>query len=199
MIKTSFELLRELKPFYKAPKNKILSLEEEGKIIKIKKGLYETNPAASPLTLSNFIYGPSYISFEAALSFWDLIPEKVNAVTSATFKKNKTKTYKTPFGIFTFRDIPAEAYLFEIYIMQKEEGSFLIAGKEKALCDTLYRESPLEAVYAVGDYLFESLRIDRDSFFALNLHLMRELVPLYKSSNLNLLGKFLNKTEGDFR
>ena len=39
--------------------------------------------------LANLIFGPSYISLESALSLHGLIPERVETVTSVTFKKNK--------------------------------------------------------------------------------------------------------------
>jgi len=46
-------------------------------LFKIVNGLYETNPYTPPYLLSGTIYGPSYISFEYALSIHGLIPEKL--------------------------------------------------------------------------------------------------------------------------
>ena len=66
------------------------------------RGLYETDRNAPAYLLAGSIYGPSYISFEYALSRYGLIPEAVYAVTCATFEKKKKKKYETPFGTFTY-------------------------------------------------------------------------------------------------
>lgn len=55
MLKDSFLLLNELGAEYKAPKNKLLSLEKQGKLFKIIRGLYETDESTSPLLLSSAI------------------------------------------------------------------------------------------------------------------------------------------------
>lgn len=52
-----------------------------------------------PYLLAGSIYGPSYISFEYALSYYGMIPEAVYIVTCATF--DKKKKYETAFGTFT--------------------------------------------------------------------------------------------------
>ena len=62
MLKTSFELIKELQSNYKAPKNKLHALEKQKKLFKVIKGLYETDNSVSPFLLSAAIYGPSYIS-----------------------------------------------------------------------------------------------------------------------------------------
>ena len=73
-------LLDRLKS-YKNPRNKIGLMIKKNHIIRVKKGLYVL-PAAfggkiNKFLLANLIYGPSYVSFESALSYWGLIPEKV--------------------------------------------------------------------------------------------------------------------------
>ena len=60
-------------------------------IFPITKGLYETNEHVNPFYLANPIYSPSYISFETALAYYDLIPERVYMIKNATFKKKKRK------------------------------------------------------------------------------------------------------------
>ena len=64
---------------------------KEGKLIKIINGLYETNANTPGYLLAGSIYGPSYISFDYALAYYGLIPERVDVVTSATFNKKKKK------------------------------------------------------------------------------------------------------------
>ena len=193
VIRDSFQLVQELKPHYSAPKNKLISLEKQGKLFKVVKGLYETERTVSPLLLASAIYGPSYISFETALSFWALIPEKVTAVTSATFGKSKTKRFQSDFGLFLYRDIPPNAFPYEVYIRNEGERSFLIAGKEKSLCDTLYREQSLGSEKRLREHLFENLRIEETDFYSLDFTLLSELCDLYKSTNLRILKKIAQK------
>ena len=109
MIKTTAMLLEELKG-YGSPKSKLARMAERGECFPITRGLYETDRNAPAYLLAGSIYGPSYISFEYALSRYGLIPEAVYAVTCATFEKKKKKKYETPFGTFTYRDVPSEAF-----------------------------------------------------------------------------------------
>ena len=52
-------------------KNTKLSRDiRDKKLIKIINGLYETDPKTPGYLLASSIYGPSYISFEYALSFY---------------------------------------------------------------------------------------------------------------------------------
>lgn len=75
---------------YKFPANKVARIVNDGSYIKLTKGLYESNPNIPGYLLANAIYGPSYLSFEFALSYHGLIPEAVYTYTSATFKKKKS-------------------------------------------------------------------------------------------------------------
>lgn len=193
MLRTSFELISGLKPRYRAPKNRLLALEKQNKLFKIVRGLYETEKNALPFSLAAAIYGPSYISFETALAFWGWIPEKVVAVMSATFGKNRTKHFTTDFGLFLYRDIPQSAFPYEVYIKSEGQRNFLIAGKEKSLCDILYRESPLGSEKNLKEYLFDNLRIDEADFNSADLVVLNKLCQMYNSTNLKLLQAFVNK------
>ena len=88
MIKTTGILVEEYKS-YRNPKMKIGRLVKERKLIPIIRGLYETDDSVPGYLLANIIYGPSYLSFEFALSWYDLIPEAVFTITSASFSKKK--------------------------------------------------------------------------------------------------------------
>ena len=63
------------------------------KLFPLVKGIYETNPNTNGSRLAQFIYGPSYLSFDYALAEYGLIPEAVYVFTCATFNKKKIKTY----------------------------------------------------------------------------------------------------------
>ena len=76
MIKTYAMIVDELSE-YSAPENKLSRMVKEGIYIPIVKGLYETEKATSGYLLAGSIYGPSYLSFDFALSRYGLIPEAV--------------------------------------------------------------------------------------------------------------------------
>lgn len=53
-------------------------MEKSGQLIRLKKGLFVASPDIHRMTISkeliaNHLYGPSYISFENALSFYKLL------------------------------------------------------------------------------------------------------------------------------
>ena len=99
MIKTIDMLLYEYR-YYSNIYNKIAVEEKNNNLIKLKRGLYETNKDADPFTIANVLLSPSYISFETALAYYGMIPERVYAIKSASFKKNKKKEYKNAFGLY---------------------------------------------------------------------------------------------------
>jgi len=106
MLKTHLVLVDELKD-YANPAAKIARMVKAGEIVRIKQGLYEMDPQTDGILLAEAIYGPSYLSFEFALSYHGLIPEAVYQYTSATFEKKRTKLFETPFGVFSYRDVPS--------------------------------------------------------------------------------------------
>ena len=84
---------------YKNPGAAIRRMLSKGALLPIRHGLYTTDPDVPRHCLAMLIYGPSYLSFEYALSHYGLIPEGAVRFTSASFRKHKTKEFDTPFGI----------------------------------------------------------------------------------------------------
>ena len=192
MIKTTSMLLEELKN-YASPKTKLSRMVKKSECFQITRGLYETDKNVSPHLLAGSIYGPSYISFEYALSYYGLIPEAVYTVTSACFDKKKKKRYDTPFGIFTYRDVPAEA--FPLYLEIKSEGKYWyrMASAEKALCDKLYTMEPAKNTGELSVMLFEDLRIEEDEVKRLSIDVIEDLVGKYHSTNVKKLYTLLGR------
>ena len=173
-------------------KGKIRRETENGNLIKIRRGLYESDKAVSGKYLAGSIFGPSYLSFDYALAEYSLIPEAVyNTYTSATFQKNKTKIYENQFGVFTYRDIPAKVYPLGIILHQDNNYAYQIATPEKALCDKLYSLPQVNSIADLYELLFSDLRIDEQSFMNLDKRALQELAKLYRASNLNLLIKLI--------
>ena len=179
-------------------KNTKLSREvKEGKLIKIINGLYETDINTPSYLLAGSIYGPSYISFEYALSYYGLIPERVNAITCATFNKKKKKIFNTQFGTFTYRDVPILAYPEEIILKEENNYSYQIATPEKALCDKLYTLKPLLNYSNLEKILFDDLRIEKIEFDKLDIDKINKLSNLYHSTNIELLAKYMRRNKNE--
>ncbi len=178
---------------YSNKNNKISRDIRDGKLYKIITGLYETDPSTPSYLLAGSIYGPSYISFEYALSYYGLIPERVTTVTCATFDKKKKKEYNTDFGVFTYRDVPMRAYPEEIILKEENNYSYQIASPEKALCDKLYTLSPLFNYTKLENMLFNDLRIDEEEFKKLDIGKITKLSDLYHSTNVKLLSKYMRR------
>lgn len=191
MIVTTQQLKEKYNNF-SDPIGKIARDVKQGKLFPLVKGVYETDPNAFAPYLAQFIYGPSYISFDYILHYRGLIPEAIyHTVTCATYNKKKIKTYTNKFGTFIYRDVPSSVFSLGVMVINTEGYSYQVATPEKALCDKLYSISPVKSVKDLEALLFEDLRIDDDKFNELNKQEILELAPLYRSTNLNLLEKFI--------
>lgn len=191
MIFSTAELLNLYKD-YKNPKMKIQNEYKKGNLLKVNRGLYETNRNVAPFLLAGYIKSPSYLSFEYALSLYGLIPESVYTYTSATCSERHTFEYINKFGRYVFRDIPKNVFPLEIKHFEEGHYSYNIASREKALCDLLAIKKPLKNRKQFYSFLFESLRVDEDEFKLLDFDKLIELASLYKRKNLKLLAALLN-------
>jgi predicted transcriptional regulator of viral defense system len=190
MIKTTPMLMVEQKEFAN-PTAKIRQLVKAGELIPVVRGLYETDRSIPGYYLAPIIYGPSYLSFEFALAYHSLIPEMVYTYTSATFEKKKEKRYETPFGTFNYRDVPSEAYPYGVTLHIENGYSFQMASPEKAICDELYKISPLRNRRELEHLLFEDLRIDKDDFSRLDMNSLFEIATRYHTKNHKLLQTYV--------
>ena len=196
MVITHDELLKDLSN-YSNKNNKINRDVKAGYLFKVITGLYETDSKTPGYLLAGSIYGPSYISFEYALSIYGLIPERVNTVTCACFGKKKKKIYKTDFGIFTYRDIPPLAYPEELIMTIEGDYSYQIATPEKALCDKFYTLRPLGNYKNLEEMLFNDLRIDKEEFDKLDYNVVEKLSELYHSTNVCLLARYMKRNANE--
>lgn len=183
MIKTTAMLLQELSD-YDRPADKLSRMTKSGKYTRIIKELYETDSTTPGYRLAGSIYGPSYLSFDFALAHYGLIPEAVYTFTSATFEKKKRKSYKTPFGTFTYRDVPAAVYPFGIEMIREDGYIFQMASPEKALCDKLYTMHPVTNQKEMQTLLFEDLRIDETELGRCRQENLEFLAGKYPSTNV---------------
>ncbi|MBF0253127.1 MAG: hypothetical protein HQL29_04855 [Candidatus Omnitrophica bacterium] len=107
--------------------------------------------------IANRLYATSYVSFEAALSYYGLIPETVYGITSASTRR----TYRIDNDIaeFSYRNIRKDLF-WGYNIVKNDDKCFKIASLEKAVLDHLYLNK-----HIAGEDDFRSLRIDRVVFF----------------------------------
>lgn len=183
MIKTTAMILDELRQ-YASPADKLTRMFREGEYIQITKGLYETDRSTPGYLLAGSIYGPSYLSFEFALGYYGMIPEAVYAFTSATFGKGRKKIFENFFGTYTYRDVPSSVYPMALEIIEEGNYSFIIATREKAICDQLYKMGPVANYKELQNLLLVDLRIDQQELKKINLEKLRILAEHYTSSNV---------------
>jgi hypothetical protein len=185
---------------YKRPYDKINELVKQHILQPVKRGVYVTGSRLNvnrpePFLLANHLLGPSYVSFEAALSYWGLIPEKVHEVSSATTQD--TKTYDTTVGRFSYAHLPLPYYSFGIQPLElTKKQRVLIATPEKALCDKIIASSGilLRSSKQVMEFLVDDLRIEKDRLLKLNTKKMSEWIKeAPKRSSLEILIKTLEQ------
>jgi len=188
--------LQEALKEYKYPKDKITKLLRDKYIIKLKRGFYikndESNSYISKEIIANLLYGPSYISLEYALSFYNMIPERVSSVTSITTKKRKE--YRTGAGTFLYYKISRNYFpLGVLWKRQSDSRGYFIASPEKALIDKLYFDEAVQSQKEMLTYLFENLRIEKHSLKGLDIILIENILHQYKKKSLLNLPKVLKK------
>jgi predicted transcriptional regulator of viral defense system len=176
---------------------KISNLVKNGELVRLKKGfytfskLYQTKPI-NLISVANTLYSPSYVSFDYALSYYGMIPERVSEVTSATSKNEKL--FDTPIGRFSYKKVSLQAYSLGIdWIYDDIEGGRFIATAEKALCDKIKYDRGIGTLTqnSMIEYLKYDLRIDITT--PLNYELIEIIATAYKSRNLKTLATIVKK------
>ncbi|MES2614125.1 MAG: hypothetical protein V4591_01785 [Bdellovibrionota bacterium] len=165
--------------------SKIKRLVEQGKLLHIRRGLYcltkefGYTKKPHPFELAQFIYGPSYISLESALSYHQLIPEAVYTITSACSKRSKE--FQTPIGVFSFSHLPSDSLYTEVDLVNSSEVQFFIAKPWKAICDYVFC---YKKDWTNMEPLFESLRIDEEDLPELLYNEREILNDYYKNTRI---------------
>jgi len=124
-----------------ALRDRLTVWQKRGLIIKLRKGLYILNEKdrkihPSRIFLANSLYSPSYVSTEYALGYYDLIPEKVEDVTSITTKK--TAKFTNSFGTFLYQHLKTSLFFGFTEIEDENEIPVFVAEPEKAVLDFIY-------------------------------------------------------------
>jgi len=180
---------------YKKPRDAATRLLKTGAIIRVKKGLYVFGQlyrrgSICIESLANLIYGPSYLSLEYALQYYNMIPERVEQITSMTVLKNKD--YNTPLGMFVYEHLNLEKYSVGItQIDTNSQHQFLIASPEKALADRIASHKNLETAEEVYSFVCQGMRIEEESLKNLDESLLEDIATIYRNSAVSALSKLV--------
>ena len=125
-----------------------------GRLYQLRRGIYALGPPFQkvkphPFLIANRMVRASYVSLQAALAHYGLIPEYVPVVTSITTAR--PGRWETPLGVYEFRHIKTD--LLAGYRLTDLDGGqkAFVATAEKALLDLIY----LQAGGDSPDYLRE--------------------------------------------
>ncbi len=136
--------------------------------------------------IANRLYAPSYISFEIAFAYYDLIPESVYGITSAT--TNKTIVFKSRIGEFIYHKIKPNL-MFGYCLKKYQNQNYKIAEIEKALLDYFYINPQL-----ANEADFFELRFNVQEFLArANITKLNNYLKIFNNKRLSQrIKKFLN-------
>lgn len=152
----------------------------KGYLIPIRRDFYlikiSKNSIVNSFEVATVIYGPSYVSFESALSYHGWIPEAVQTTTCASVKRSKE--FDTPIGIFSYEHIPIEVFSFGVGQYPQNETTLFIATPLKALADIIYTR---KRIWETVDDLFDDFRIEPDKFRNSDKKMLKELIENYPS------------------
>lgn len=167
-------------PHLAAITDKVRLLVEQGRIIRLKQGLYicsekETGQSLPTYLVANHLCGPSYVSFHTALRYYGLTPEGVYVVQSMTTRPNTA--FETPIGTFTYRHCKPSCFALGVSIVRQNDLSFMMATPEKALCDLMATTPRLSLRYKkeMQHYLEEDIRFDMDELSNFNIPLLQDI------------------------
>ncbi len=195
MLKTHLMLMDELKE-YASPRARLTRMLKAGELVQLRRGLFVDDPSVSVRVPAPVIYGPSYISFQYALAFAGLIPERVAVVTSASYNKNKDKVFHTPLGDYRYLYLPATVYPYGITRMEENGMSYLMASPEKALCDSVYKISGVSSAVEMDRLLREDWRMDMDAVAGLDTDFIAWIAPMYRRKSMTALAAWFQMEAG---
>jgi len=131
-------------PFYESPQQAQRQLTDwtrAGKLLQLRRGLYAFPPpyvGERPMSyvVANRLVQPSYVSLQAGLSYYGMIPEHVPVVTSVT--TGRPQKLSNDFGRFWYRHIKTDLFFgFQYWLVTNTQYAF-IATPEKAVLDLIH-------------------------------------------------------------
>lgn len=112
-----------------------------GRLYQLRRGLYAPAPPFQrtkphPFVVANLVVRSSYVSLQAALAYYGLIPEVTSAVTSVTTRR--PGRWETPLGVYEYRHVKVGMF-FGYRLVEVSPGQCaFVASPEKALLDLVH-------------------------------------------------------------
>ena len=199
VIPVTTSIIESFYPDLKSSEKKVVWLEKNGYIIRLKRGLYVVNPEYTGKRLSNelianHLYAPSYVSMSTALRYYGLIPEAVYVNQSMTVKHSRS--FQTPIGNYDYKCISRGAFAVGVRTEHVADYAFLIASPEKALCDLIANSSKVNLRYMkdVENYLENDIRMDMEEFMKFDPRVLEEYIKVgKKADSIATLLKYLTR------
>lgn len=159
--------------------------KNKGYLKSARKGMYVLSDTKIDSLLMANELNDSYISFEFALSYYQIIPEITPAITSVSNKRGEK--ISNDFGNFYYHKIIPKLFCGFVLIESsvKKDRFIRIAEKEKALFDLIYFRNDLK-----NEDDFASLRLNID---AIKISKMQKYINLVEAPQIKKrLNKFVN-------
>ena len=105
-------------------------------------------------------------------------------MTSVTTKR--TRTFENSLGRFTFEQVKPDYFAIGINRIEEDGVSFLMASREKALCDLILHDSylPPQSVKSLWKYLEEDIRFDVDELATFDISIIEACAKLGRKENI---------------
>jgi predicted transcriptional regulator of viral defense system len=136
----------------------------QGKLYRIRRGLYAKDKNYSKFELATRIFTPSYLSFETVLSKEGMVFQFYSQIFVASYL---TREIEVDGQTYSFRRIKDTILTDAVGVEHRDESS--IATKERAFLDTLYLNE---------DYHFDNLG-------ALDWNKVFEMLPIYSNRRMS--------------
>ncbi len=112
-----------------------------GKLHQLRRGLYALAPPyrkvkPHPFLVANRLVRGSYVSLQAVLAYYGLIPEHTPVITSVT--TGRPRMYETPLGRYAFQHIRAGLFYGQVWQELGHGQHAYLAVPEKALLDLVH-------------------------------------------------------------
>ena len=172
-----------------------------GDILTLKKGLYCLDekfikgPRISRLVIAQKLYHPSYISFESALSYYGLIPEKVTVIISGTSRRKKE--FNTPLGTFRYFSIPCSPLFVGVSTIEENGHNVLMASPLRAIADLVYKRKEIPQGKKGINFLIESFRIEIEGLSELDFSFSEEILHSFKDKRVKSIIEELSENYGN--
>lgn len=116
---------------------------EAGRLYQLRRGVYALAPPYQrvrphPFLVANRLVRGSYVSLQAALAHYNLIPEYVPVTTSVT--SSRPGRWETPLGSYEYRHLQKGLLTGYRRLALADGQQAFVASPEKALLDLLYLE-----------------------------------------------------------